>query len=366
MPTSATTRTSTQSRATRPASSSCVDRALASLTTRQRVGQVLMVGLPAESPDSWASSVAAHPVGGIFLAGRSTADSQQLADEVAAAQLAVAKTSGVKAQVAVDQEGGFVQSVGGADFPDIPPAVQQGQESVSELAASTATWSSRLVKAGITLDLAPVADTVPAGTEAANPPIGQQDRQYGSDPADVAESVSTVVTAMAGVGLGSTVKHFPGLGRVTENTDTGGGATDDQTTADDPYLQPFKAGISAHATAVMMSSARYPQLDPDNIAAFSPAIINGLLRGTLGFKGLVISDDLGAAVAVSEVPVGQRAVDFLRAGGDMVLTVQLGDLAAMTAALTAGTADPAFRKRLDDAVRHVLASKQAVGLLPCR
>jgi len=339
---------------------------LASLSDRQEVGQLLMVGVDAAEPGTWTSALQSYPVGGVFLAGRSTADSQTLAADIAVAQRSAVRIGGVKAHIAVDQEGGYVQSLRGPDFPPIPAAVQQGQESTGDLADSTATWSARLVKAGITLDLAPVADTVPAGTEADNPPIGGQDRQYGSTSGSVAQSVRTVVTSMNGVGLGSTVKHFPGLGRVTVNTDTGVGAVDSETSASDPYLQPFKDGIAAHATAVMISSARYPQLDPDDIAAFSKPIITGLLRNSLGFEGLVISDDLGGAVAVSDVSIGQRAVKFISAGGDMVLTVQSTDIGPMAAALKWEAAlSPAFRARLSEAALHVLQSKQSLGLLAC-
>jgi beta-N-acetylhexosaminidase len=156
------------------------------------------------------------------------------------------------------------------------------------------------------------------------------------------------------------------LGRVTANTDTSAGAVDERTTADDPALEPFRTAIAAGTTAVMVSSALYPRLDPDHIAAFSEPIITGLLRGQLHFDGLVISDDLGNAVAVSGVSVGRRAVDFVTAGGDMALTVQPTDFPVMLAALTDRAAtSPEFRARVDDAALHVLASKETLGLLRC-
>jgi len=340
---------------------------MASLTDRQKIGQLLMVGLPAESPSTWSSSLSTLPVGGIFLAGRSVADAETLAADIAAVQQTAGQLSGVPAHIAVDQEGGSVQSLRGPDFPPLPSAVEQGQQSSGALADGTAAWSARLVWAGITLDLAPVADTVPAGTALQNPPIGREDRQYGSTPAGVADSVTTVVAAMSRAGLGSTLKHFPGLGRVTVNTDMETGAVDEETTASDPSLLPFKSGIAAQTTAVMISSASYPQLDPDNVAVFSPAIITGLLRHDLHFTGLVVSDDLGGAVAVSNVPIGQRAVQFVGAGGDMILTVRPTDVALMTAALTAKAAQSSsFRQRVENAALHVLQSKQSLKMLPCQ
>ncbi len=326
----------------------------------------MMVGIPADSITSNLSVVDSMPVGGVFLSGRSTASSESLAGEIADLQKAARKVSGAELHVAVDQEGGYVQSLQGPDFPPIPSALEQGQESSGALSDNTTQWATELVKAGITLDLAPVADVVPEGTESQNPPIGAQDRQYGSTPDAVSESVVTVVKAMLGAKLGATVKHFPGLGRVRANTDTSTDAVDGQTTADDPALQPFQDAIDAHTTAVMISSANYPRLDSDHIAAFSAPIITGLLRDTMHFRGLVISDDLGAAVAVSSVPVGQRAVRFVQAGGDLVLTVQPSDLSPMLTALTTEAArSAAFSAKVNAAALQVLSSKQSLGLLSC-
>ncbi|GGL87712.1 glycoside hydrolase family 3 N-terminal domain-containing protein [Nakamurella endophytica] len=344
----------------------CVDRVLAGLDGSRLVGQLVMIGLPVEDPVSAAEALSGTPVGGVFLAGRSTRPATALARDVATLQQRVGRRSGVPLHVAVDQEGGYVQSLTGDDFPPIPTAVEQGELSGDDLAALTRRWAGRLHTAGVTLDLAPVADTVPPGTADDNPPIGANDRQYGSDPDQVAGAVTVVVRGLQAEGVGATVKHFPGLGRVRVNTDTDTGAVDDEVTPDDPYLAPFRAGIAAGAVAVMVSSARYPQLDPDEVAAFSRPVVTGLLRDRLHFSGLVVSDDLGNAVAVQDRSAGRRAVDFVRAGGDLVLSVRTQDLAPMTAALTAEAArDAGFRARVRDAARHVLASKRAVGLLDC-
>ncbi len=343
----------------------CAATTWSRLSEVQRLGQLLMVGVPADDLPSAPALLDGLPVGGVFLAGRSTAGSADLSAAIAAIQRFAGKVAGVRLHIAVDQEGGYVQSLQGADFPPIPSAVEQGQHQATDLGAATAIWASSLVGAGISLDLAPVADVVPDGTTE-NPPIGAEDRQYGSTPDSVAAAVVAVVKAMLAAKLGTTVKHFPGLGRVTANTDTSADAVDGQTTPTDGSLQPFIAAIRADTTAVMISSAKYPQLDPDNVAAFSSKIITGLLRERLGFNGLVISDDLGAAVAVSDVGVGARAVDFIKAGGDLVLTVKPTDLPAMTAALAGEAArSSSFRSRVEDAALHVLRSKQKLGMLGC-
>ena len=108
------------------------------------------------------------------------------------------------------------------------------------------------------------------------------------------------------------------------------------------------------------------RLDPNSVAAFSQPIVTGLLRQRLGFTGLVMSDDLGAAAAVGGVPAGDRAVRFIKAGGDMVLTVRSADAAPMTSALIAAAqASPAFRAQVGAAAGRVLRSKYRAGLLAC-
>src|SRR5699024_8377594 len=111
------------------------------------------------------------------------------------------------------------------------------------------------------------------------------------------------------------------LGRVEENTDfSAGGIEDPVTDVGDPFLDSFRTGIEAGAGLVMMFSAIYPRLELDVPAMFLSAAIDALLRGELGFTGLVLSDDVGAAEAVASVPVPERATRLLAAGGDVVLT----------------------------------------------
>jgi beta-N-acetylhexosaminidase len=351
---------------TPPPPPSCAEQTLAGLDPAHRAAQLLMVGVPADNPTAGRTLVTAAAVGGVFLRGRSARPVREIGSDVAALQAAAAAAGTLPLQVSADQEGGQVQTLSGPGMPAIPSGLRQGRLDPATLAAQTTAWSTALRQAGVTLNLAPVADVVPAGTGAANPPIGAVDRQYGSTPDVVASAVSTVVTASRAAGVGTTLKHFPGLGRVTVNTDTGTGAVDPATTVDDAALGPFSAGIAAGTTAVMISSARYPALDPRNLAVFSRAVVTDLLRDRLGFGGLVVTDDVGQAVAVQAVPVGDRAVRFVAAGGDVVLTVRSSDAAPMTAALVAtAAAEPVFAAQVDAAVTRVLQAKVDAGLLSC-
>ena len=160
----------------------------------------------------------------------------------------------------------------------------------------------------------------------------------------------------------ATLKHFPGLGRIKNNTDTSStGITDDTTTSTDPYLTPFRSGISAGAGMVMISLAWYPKIDAANQAAFSHTIITTILRGNLGFHGVVVSDSL-SAVAVQHISVGQRAVRFIAAGGDIALTGAATDIPAMESAILAKLGSRSTcAAQVSAAVHRVLTLKSQHG-----
>lgn len=356
--------------ATRPPAS-CAAQAYASLTPAQRLGQLLMVGLDTNAPEgSLDDEMDGRHVGNVILlggwSGRAKVESAVRHLDATAGPRA---TGRVGPLVAVDQEGGEVRQLRGDGFSPIPSALEQGRQSPADLTASVTAWAREVAATGVDVDLAPVADTVPDSVGRANQPIGRWGRQLSNDPERNAHLVPAVVRGLHAAGLAATVKHFPGLGRVTGNTDfSTAGITDAVATVDDPYLAPFAAGIAAGADLVMVSSARYPRLDPENQAVFSRAVLTDLLRDRLGWTGVTVSDDLGNAAAVKAVAPGDRAVRFVRAGGDLVLTGNPADVGPMLDALAReGSADPAFQRLLDASTRRVLALKERRGLLPgCR
>lgn len=330
----------------------------------------MMTGIQAsQGPGALDVLVSRGHLGGVVLLGGGWGEAARVRAVTShlQAQAAPASTGGTRLLVAADQEGGEVEQLRGEGFTPRPPALAQGQQSPATVLADGARTGRELAAAGVSVNLAPVADTVPAALGRANAPIGRYSRQYGSDPATVSRSVTAAVQGLRSGGVAATVKHFPGLGRVTGNTDvTASGITDATTTARDAHLEPFRAGIRAGARLVMVSSARYPRLDPDNQALFSSRVITDLLRGELGFSGVVVTDDVGVAGSVAAVPVGDRATRFIAAGGDIVLTADPRTVPVMTAAIEQRAArDPAFAAQVDAAVRRVLALKQELGLTGC-
>lgn len=344
----------------------CASQVLSGLDLRGRVGQLLVIGVPAAHPGIGARTVGRYRLGGVFLTGRSRSGVVSTRRGVKRLQSAAAASGGVRLVVAVDQEGGRVQTLAGSGFSTISPANAQGNWPPATLASRSAATARQLRSAGVTMNLAPVADTVPAGTERRNRPIGALGRNYGSTPYAVARRVGVVVSALENGGIATTLKHFPGLGRVRLNTDNSAGAADPLATSRDLNLRPFRAGVAAGASVVMISSASYPRLDRHQPAVSSHRIINGLLRGQMGYRGVVISDDLGAAVAVQGISVGERAARFIDAGGDLVLSVRTADARRLAAALTRkAERDDRFRRRVDAAALRILTLKAASGLMNC-
>jgi len=336
------------------------------MPARVRVGQMFLLGVPASGLGNAGAVIAANAPAGVFLTGRSTAGAGAIARGTAEVQrVGTAASGGVGLFVATDQEGGQVQVLSGPGFSTMPSAAVQGGWSPSELQTAATGWGQQLRAAGINVDLAPVSDVLSPALGTANAPIGRYDRAYGTDPQTVAEHVAAFVRGMNTAGVISTVKHFPGLGRVRGNTDNTSGVTDGQTTPSDPDLQPFAMGVVAGASWLMVSSAIYTQIDAHSPAVFSPTIVQGLARDQLGFGGLIVSDDLGAAVQVAYLDPGTRAVRFLGAGGNVVLTADPNTLGPTIDAVMNATTNATFAAQVATAEMRVLKAKAAAGLLPC-
>jgi beta-N-acetylhexosaminidase len=342
--------------------------ALARMSLAQRVGQLFMVGTPATSAEAATlSHITRYHVGNIMLTGRSYGGTRTPARVAGAMQARATRTAteGVRLLVSTDQEGGMVQVLRGSGISQMPSALTQGRSTPAQLRTRAGAWARELRAAGVNMNLGPVVDTVPSPTAARrNPPVGVFSRQFGYTPTVVANHGTAFALGMAANGVVPTIKHFPGLGRVTANTDVSSGVTDRVTRRGDAYLRPFETAIDAGVPIVMMSTAYYSRMDPRNPAAFSPYIIRTVLRGDLGFRGVVISDDLANARQVSRWSYGDRAVKFLAAGGDMVLIVNPSALPAMyEAVLSRAQRNATFRAKVDRAALRVLQTKDKRHLL---
>ena len=333
----------------------------------QQIGQLIFLGLGANQVGpAERAAIASYGVGSVWFTELSNAPASSVATVSGQVQgLATASSGGVGFLIGANQEGGQIDQFHGPGFDLIPSALQQGSEDPSLLQAQAARWGLQLQAAGINLNLAPVMDTVPPGQDQANAPIGALEREFGHDPDTVTAHGIAFIAGMHQSNVLVTAKHFPGLGRVTANTDFTANAVDSTTTSNDPYLAPFSRAIDAGVDLVMVSTATYTNIDPQHLAVFSPAII-GLLRGQDHFAGVVVSDDLGVAAAVASIAPGDRAVDFIAAGGDLV-TVKTADLIApmVTAIIGRAATDRVFADQVHAAAVRVLKLKIHAGLVTC-
>jgi beta-N-acetylhexosaminidase len=339
------------------------------MTEEQRIGQLFLLGLADDQlGTAEQDAIRTQHFGSVWFVEQSKAGVEPIRTVANAVQvLATAETTAsVRFFVAANQEGGIIQSLSGPGFSTIPSALDQSTIDPATLRLQAAQWGRELLSAGVNFNFAPVLDVVPPGTDAQNQPIGVLRRGYGHDPETVSAHALAFIRGMQDAGIATSGKHFPGLGRVTGNTDFTAAVADDVTTQNDAYLGPFRDAMAAGVPFVMVALATYQKIDPANLAVFSPIVMRQMLRGSLGFNGVVVSDDLGATAAVASISPADRAINFLSAGGDMIISKTVAPANAMARALSArASADPSFKVRVDDAALRVLRAKIAYGLVRC-
>jgi beta-N-acetylhexosaminidase len=350
------------------ATAECAVRVLATMTEEQRIGQLFLLGLANDQLGAAEqNAIRTYHFGSVWFVEQSVAGAPTIRAIADAVQgLAAANTASVGFFVAANQEGGIIQSLSGPGFSTIPSALDQSVIDPATLRTSAALWGRELASAGVNLNFAPVLDVVPPGTDAQNEPIGALQRGYGHDPVTVTAHAVAFMQGMEDAGIATTGKHFPGLGRVTGNTDFTAAVVDDVTTATDANLAPFHDAIAIGIPMVMVALAKYQQIDPTELAVFSPTVMRQMLRTSLGFTGVVVSDDLGATVAVANIAPADRAIGFLLAGGDFIISKTVAPANAMATAISArASTDAAFKTRVDDAALRILRAKAARGLVRC-
>ena len=314
---------------------------LGRMSAEEMVGQSLMVGFPGhtETPEVLDLIAAGH-VGGVILFSRNFASPEQTRALTTALQRA-ARAAGhpLPLLIATDQENGIVRRTGsGSTY--FPGNMALGAIGSEEAAAAVARATGEELRAlGVTMNLAPDVDVA---NNAANPVIGV--RSFGADPEQVARLGAAAVRGYQMAGVAATIKHFPGHGDTAVDSHLALPViTADRARLDDVELTPFRAGIVAGADAVMTAHIAVPALtgDPALPATLSPPILQGLLRGELGFSGVVITDCLEMRAISDGVGIAAGAVQAVQAGADIVLISHLADrqragLAALREAVRAG------------------------------
>ena len=335
-----------------------VDSLLETLTVREKVGQLIMPWLSgryaateADAFDTAVAWVEEYGVGGMIISIGSPLD--------AAAKLnRLQERSRLPLMVAADLEfGAAMRMVGATAFP-MPMALGATNRELDayQLGRITAL-EARAV--GIHWTFSPVADV---NNNPANPIINT--RSFGEAPEAVAKLVSAYIRGASEHGLLTTAKHFPGHG------DTGTDSHIELPVLDACWdrldsleLVPFRAAIESGVTSVMTAHIALPCFDPDDPppATLSSTVMTGILRDSLGFDGIVVTDALRMGAIVNQFGSGESVVLAFLAGSDLLLIPDhLGEaVEAMVAALNSGLIS---KERLDRSVRRMLLLKQDVGL----
>jgi beta-N-acetylhexosaminidase len=279
----------------------------------QLVGQRLVVAMAGTRPDaSLLARVRAGKVGGVILFSPNIVSPTQLAHLTASLQSAARAGGQPRLLIATDQEGGLVKRLSWA--PPNRSAQELGALTPAQVASSGSSTGAALRAAGVNVDLAPVADVPNTGASF----IWRQHRAFSTSRFTVAEDAAGFAQGLELHSVWPTLKHFPGLGRATVSTDealvTIGASQATLVRGLLPYQVAFRRGLDP---IVMLSTAVYPAFDW-RAAAWSPPIIQ-LLRGTLGFTGVTMTDSLDSAAAVRHETAPGAALRSAEAGADLLL-----------------------------------------------
>ncbi len=333
---------------------------LSTLTQRQKVAQLVVPWLGGNymALDDSAFQIAKRwvdslEVGGIIISVGSPYD-------IASKLNALQRRSKLPLLISADLEwGAGMRVVGATAFPMIMSAGATGDERDAYTIGRVAALEGRAV--GIHVNFAPDADV---NNNPLNPIINI--RSFGEDPRAVAKLVRAYVRGLQEHGMLATLKHFPGHGDTDVDSHIGLPTIHaTYSRLDSIELVPFRAGIDAGAQVVMSAHIAFPAFTGDAPSTLSPAVLTGVLRDSLKFRGLVVTDALQMGAIVTKYGAGEAAVRAFEAGSDLLLMPADPDsaIAAMLVALQTGRIAPG---RLDASVRRVLDIKRGLGLFARR
>ena len=331
------------------------------LALRRQIGQLLIAGFGGTTtPVELRSLASEFGLGGTILFTRNVEEPAQVAE--LAFELS-RLTPDVPAWVSVDQEGGRVARLK-APFTEWPPMATLGRSGDAALAEKFArALASELRAVGITLDFAPVLDI---HTNPKNPVIG--DRALAEAARTVSDLGAAIVRGLQAEGVAACGKHFPGHG------DTSVDSHLDLPLVEHPIealrereFLPFVSAIAAGVATIMTAHVFAPALDEHHPATLSRRIVTGLLRESLGFAGVIVSDDLEMKALANQHSVPESAVLAIEAGCDVVLICS-GNYDVQAAALEALVRqvelDGAFLRRVEDALSRNARIKERFLVAP--
>ncbi len=337
------------------------------LTLEQKIGQLMIIGFDGTEADSGLlEMISKYHVGGVILFARNVRSAQQVAELTNKLQRTAIESGNPGLFIAIDQEGGRVARLTeDTGFTEFPSAMAIGATADPENAYRMASAMAAEMRAvGINVDFAPDLDV---DNNATNPVIGT--RSFSSDPSKVAAFGIAFGRGLQESGILAFGKHFPGHG------DTGTDShialplvSHDRARLDQIELVPFKAVIAENFAGIMSAHVTFPAIDPNPSmpATLSHAVLTGLLREELGFKGLIATDSLEmAALAANGYPPPVGATLAFAAGADLLLfnrdhAMHKQAFANLMRSVEEGKVS---QEQLDSSVRRILEAKEKFGIL---
>jgi len=313
----------------------------------------ILAGFAGTKTPPWLERELDDGLGGVVLFARNVEEPEQLRRLTASLRVSAATV------VAIDEEGGDVTRLEASRGSSLPGPLALGTiDDVALTEQLARALADELRAAGITLNLAPVADI---NVNPLNPVIGV--RSFGSDPALVARHVAAFVTGLQSGGVAACAKHFPGHGATDVDSHLGlpvVSATREELLGVE--LAPFRAAIAAGTRAIMSAHLVVPAVD-DVPATLSRALLTGLLRDELGFTGAIVTDALEMKAVSATVGMAEGAVQALLAGADALCLghdIDEGHVARVRAAIVAAVREG----RLDENRVAEAAARVAVSHVP--
>jgi len=289
--------------------------AAAGPTLAQLIGQKLVVRMEGTTPSAdLLGRIRRGEVGGVILFGSNVTTKAALIELAGTLRASAAAGGQPHFLIAVDQEGGSIKRIPWAPPTLSPP--QMGRLGLASVARTQgANTGAALRGLGINVDFAPVAD-VPATTASFMYRAG---RTWSFSARTTAALADAFASGLGWKRVLPSMKHFPGIGFATRNTDASIVTIGVSRSRLAPGLRPYESAIGHHIPLIMLSNATYPAYDSVNAAGWSHAIAVTLLRRDLGFTGVTITDSLTGTASARDLPTSLLAVRAAKAGTDMIL-----------------------------------------------
>lgn len=341
--------------------SSEIDRQIKSMTLNEKMGQLFVVGFEGKDIDEDTKNLIQDlKIGGLIFFGRNIEDANQTRELISSLKK-LNKINKIPLFISIDEEGGKVSRLP-KEFNKLPEAVDIGDANSQDLSFEYGKLLGlRLNSLGFNTNYAPVMDI---NSNPRNPVIGN--RAFGNSPEVVSKNGVQVMKGMKSQGIIPVIKHFPGHGDTDVDSHIGLPVVNKSIEDIRKFeLTPFKKSIEEGADMIMVAHIIFPEIDREYPSTMSKEVIEDILRGELGFEGVVISDDLTMGAITKNYSLEEATLKFFQSGGDIALICHGVDDIRETYGYIEEQIDNGNLKieDIDKKVRRIIELKNRYGLV---